>query len=372
MTSLPIPSSLATIANPPEFLELIPMRPDERLDVGKVAAFLSGKLPVSGTPEILQFEGGKANLTYLLRYPVAEGPPREFVLRRPPLGPVAPSAHDMGREYKVLSVLHAAYGLAPRAYLYTEDTSIVGAPFLVMERRTGIVIRTQMPARFLGRPELMGRMSGMIVDALADLHGVDPKAVGLEMLGKADGFMARQVKGWGGRWDAAKTEDVPLFYRVWDWLNANVPPLQRASLVHNDFKLDNMMVGQDDPARCIAVFDWDMCTLGDPLADLGTLLGYWTEPGDSEERAAFAVMPTTLPGWFTRREVVRRYAERSGLDLSAVRFYETFALWKSAVVIQQIYVRWHRGQTQDERFKSYGVRANALVAAAWDLANATA
>ena len=357
----------AAIPNPPEFLELIPMRPDERLDPEKVGAFLADKLPVAGTPEILQFEGGKANLTYLLRY--GSGPaPKEFVLRRPPLGPVAPSAHDMGREYRVLSVLYQAYPLAPRAYLYSEDLAVVGAPFLVMERRTGIVIRQQIPGRYLGKPDLMRRMSGMIVDGLADLHAVDAQAIGLEALGKPEGFMARQVKGWAGRWEGAKTMDVPLFYTVKDWLNANLPASPRTSLVHNDYKLDNMMVDADDPATCVAVFDWDMCTLGDPLADLGTLLGYWTEPGDSEERTAFAVMPTTLPGWYTRREVVERYAGRSGTDVSSIRFYEVFAMWKSAVVIQQIYVRWHRGQTQDERFQTYGTRANALVAAAWDLA----
>ena len=171
------------IANPPEFLELIPMRPDERLDVQRVGAFLADKLPVQGLPEILQFEGGKANLTYLLRYG-SGAETQEFVLRRPPLGPVAPSAHDMGREYRVLSVLYKAYPLAPRAYLYSEDASIVGAPFLVMERRKGIVIRQQMPQRFLGRPELYRRMSQMIVDGLADLHAVNPKAIGLEALGK--------------------------------------------------------------------------------------------------------------------------------------------------------------------------------------------
>jgi len=355
------------IANPPEFLELIPMRPDERLDARRVGAFLADKLPVRGTPEILQFEGGKANLTYLLRYGSGPGA-QEFVLRRPPLGPVAPSSHDMGREYRVLSVLYQAYPPAPRAYLYSEDVSIAGAPFLVMERRKGIVIRQHMPQRFLGQPDLYRRMSQMIVDGLADLHAVDAKAIGLDKLGKPEGFMLRQVKGWAARWEGAKTEDVPLFDTVKDWLNANLPASPRASLVHNDYKLDNMMVGADDPAQCVAVFDWDMCTLGDPLADLGTLLGYWTEPTDSEERTAFAVMPTTLPGWYTRREVVDRYAKRSGTDVSHIRSYEVFAMWKSAVVIQQIFVRWHRGQTQDARFKDYGKRANALVQAAWALA----
>jgi aminoglycoside phosphotransferase (APT) family kinase protein len=196
---------------------------------------------------------------------------------------------------------------------------------------------------------------------------VDPQAVGLEGLGKAEGFMERQIRGWAGRWEAAKTEEMPRFDQVRDWLLARLPRSPRATLVHNDFKLDNMMVDAGDPALPVAVFDWDMCTIGDPLADLGTLLGYWTEPGDSPERAAFAVMPTTQPGWFTRREVVESYARRSGWDLSNIGAYECFAAWKTAVVIQQIYVRLHRGQTKDERFREYGRRAKALIDAAWGM-----
>jgi len=345
------------------FRELIPMRPDERIDPEKVGRFLAGKLPgAAGTPEIEQFEGGHANLTYLVKYGTLE-----YVLRRPPLGPVAPKSHDMGREYKVLSVLYQSYPLAPRAYLYSEEKDVVGAPFLVMERRKGIVIRKEMPAGFRNNPELNRRMSAMIVDGLASLHQVDAKAIGLESLGKPEGFMERQVSGWAGRWEAAKTEEVPRFNEVHEWMKARIPQKPRASLVHNDYKLDNMMVSASDPATCVGVFDWDMCTMGDPLADVGTLLGYWIEAGDGPARTAFPTMPTTEPGWYTRQEVAEHYARRTGVDVADLRFYEIFANWKTAVVIQQIYVRFHRGQTQDVRFKEYGVRAKGLIDAAWDL-----
>jgi aminoglycoside phosphotransferase (APT) family kinase protein len=342
--------------------ELIPMRPDERIDPIGVGKFLEGKLPsASGTPEIEQFAGGHANLTYLLRYP-----DREYVLRRPPLGPVAARSHDMGREYRVLSVLYKAYALAPRAYLFSEDASAVGAPFLIMERRRGIVIRQEMPARYLARPELYRRMSEAIIDAMVELHAVDPAAVGLEKLGRPQGFMERQVDGWYHRWEAAKTEEVPLVEEVAAWLRGNIPPAQSASLVHLDFKLDNAMLDGEDPATIVAVLDWDMGTLGDPLIDLGLLLGYWAEAGDSEDRSAFRAMPTHLAGFYTRGELVARYGERSGKDMGDIRFYEIFALFRLGVVLQQMYVRWFRGQTQDERFRDHQPRVGRLMRMAWN------
>ncbi|MCH7476576.1 MAG: phosphotransferase family protein [SAR324 cluster bacterium] len=343
-----------------EDVELIPMRPDERIEADRVGRYLEAKLSwAAGTPEILQFQGGKANLTYLLRYPE-----RECVLRRPPLGPVAPKSHDMAREYQVLSVLHRAYPLAPQAFLFNDDPGVVGAPFLIMERRTGIVIRREMPEQFTGQPELCRRMSEMIVDGLADLHAVDPEAVGLGSLGRPEGFVERQVTGWLGRWEAAKTEEIPLMEELATYLRERIPAPQSVTLVHNDYKLDNMMVERDDPAKPVAVFDWDMCTLGDPLVDLGTLLGYWTEAGDDEARTAFRTMPTHLPGFFSRAQLTERYARRSGRDMSDIRWYEVFALFKTAVVIQQIFVRWHRGQTKDERFRDYGARVKGLIEAA--------
>ena len=346
-----------------QFVELIPMREDERIDPETVGAFLEGKLPgAQGVPEIDQFEGGKANLTYRLRYPG-----HEYVLRRPPLGPVAPKSHDMGREYRVLSALYSHYPLAPRAFLFNEDESIVGAPFLVMERRTGIVIRQEMPQQYLNQPDLFRRMSEAMVDALVALHKVDYKAAGLEKLGRPDGFLERQVKGWFGRWDAAKLETNPVMEKLLLWLEENIPTSGPAALVHNDFKLDNMMVDGDDPARIVGVFDWDMCTLGDPLADLGSLLGYWSEASDTDARSAFRTMPTHLPGFYDRAQVAARYGEKMGVDLTHLDYYHVFALFKLAVIVQQIYVRFVRGQTKDTRFQDYGPRVDGLVQSAWNL-----
>jgi aminoglycoside phosphotransferase (APT) family kinase protein len=346
--------------------DLIPMRPDERIDAPRVGAFLAGKVPgAAGVPEIVQFAGGKANLTYLLRYPGAE-----YVLRRPPLGPVAPRSHDMAREYRVLSVLYRAFPLAPRAYLYCEEPAIVGAPFLVMERRRGVVIRNEMPARYLDRRGLNRRISEMAVGVLAQFHAVEPEAVGLETLGRAEGFAARQVAGWYQRWQASQTEPMAQVDELIAWLGRRLPLPQSAALVHNDFKLDNLMVDAADPARPVAVLDWDMCTLGDPMMDLGTLLGYWTQAGDPEIRKIFTTMPTHLPGFLTRREVAELYATRSGRHLRDLPFYEVFGIFKIAVIIQQIYVRWVRGQTQDARFSDFGERVRGLIDAAWACARA--
>ena len=355
------PPNLPPPANDPE---VILMRPDESLDAKPVGAFLEGKLPgAQGTPEMRQFGGGHANLTYLVRYQQGKQA-WEYVLRRPPLGPVAPKSHDMGREYEVLSRLYKAFPLAPQAFLFSDDASVVGAPFLVMERRQGQVIRTQMPPGFTDNPALNRRISEMLVDTLAALHNVDIEAVELGHLGKPDGFVQRQLVGWQGRWERAKTSEEASVNTLLQWLEAHLPASAKATLLHNDFKLDNVMVTHEDPAQPVAVFDWDMATLGDPLMDLGALLGYWSEMADDEVRKAFAPMPTAQEGFLTRAQVVERYAQKTGLDVSQMAFYEAFALFKIAVIIQQIYFRYHNGQTKDERFASYGQKALLVIQAA--------
>jgi aminoglycoside phosphotransferase (APT) family kinase protein len=325
----------------------MPFREGEELDAARVGAYLTGKLPgCAGLPEIWQFGGGNANLTYLVRYSSGE----EYVLRRPPLGPVAPSAHDMGREFRVLSVLYRAFPPAPRAYLYCPDPGVIGAPFFVMERRRGIVVRGVVPAEFGGGrdPAANRKLSEVLIDTLVDLHGVDPAAVGLGALGRPEGFLARQVHGWQERYERAKTREIPGAAEVARWLVERLPPPPAPTLVHNDWRLDNMMVAFDDPGRVVAVFDWDMCTLGDPLADLGSLLSMWFETG--EDVPATAPMPSREPGFLTRAEAVRRYGERSGRDVSRVPYYHVFGIYKMAVIVQQIFVRYHRGQTKDVRF----------------------
>ena len=346
--------------------DIIPVRPDERLDEERLADYLRGRLPGSDKPlSLRQFGGGAANLTYLLDY---DG--QEYVLRRPPLGPVAASAHDMRREFRVLSVLHHAFPPAPRAFLLCEDETIVGAPFFVMERRQGVVVRRTMPAPFAGQPDAAQAMSEALVDTLAAFHAVDYEAVGLGDLGKPAGFIERQIEGWYRRWQAARTAEQPEMDAVYAWLKANQPAGTQVSLVHNDYKLDNVMLAAGDPGRVVAVFDWDMCTLGDPLADLGALLTYWTEPGDPPYLQATAMMPLGQAGFLSRAELVARYAAQSGRSVADIDFYHALGLFRLTVIVAQIYVRYVRGQTQDPRFAAMGMMIPALARRAAELAGA--
>lgn len=344
--------------------DTIPVRPDEQLDEAKLAEYLRTRLAGAAAPlRVRQFGGGAANLTYLLDFGE-----RQYVLRRPPLGPVAPSAHDMAREYSVLSVLHQALPFAPRALLLCEDTAVIGSPFFVMERRNGIVVRRNLPPEYAGRADAPRRMSEALVDALADLHAVDYAAIRLSGLGRPVGFIERQIEGWYRRWQQAKVDDLPEMDAVYSWLRENRPAEGAPTLVHNDYKLDNVMLAQDDPGRIVAIFDWDMCTLGDPFSDLGALLAYWSEPSDPPEVQALAMMPTGNPAFLTRAALVQRYAARSGRDVSNVDFYHVLGLYRVAVIIAQIYVRFVRGQTQDRRFAAFGPLVPLTVHAAYAIA----
>ena len=337
--------------------DLIPVREDERFDVDSLVSWCASRqgLPTD-KPDVLQFGGGKANLTYLLTYP--DG--RELVLRRPPLGPVAEGSHDMAREFGVLSRLWRSFDKAPRALAYGDDASVIGSPFFIMERRDGVVVRETIPEVFGGgSDEHSNRMlSEVVISTLAELHAVDPGESGLDDLGHPDGFLQRQVEGWTGRWVRAKHDDNPLADELGEWLARNIPRSPAPTLLHNDWRLDNMAVSPDDPGRCVAVYDWDMATRGDPLADLGTLMGSWFDPGEAPP--GIGMMPTTSPGWMPRDDAVARYEALSGLDLGQVRWYLVFGSWKLAVILQQIYVRWLRGQTQDARFGDLHAGARAL------------
>lgn len=344
-------------------IDLIQVRPDERFDEARLHEYLSGNLP--GTEQamrVLQFAGGKANLTYLLQF----GENFEYVLRRPPLGQYAPSAHDMSREYRVLSVLHRAFALAPRAYHFCEDEMVLGAPFFLMERRHGLVLRGEMPPSFVGEIDAPRRMSEALVDALASFHAVDYAALGLSDLGRPDGFVKRQVEGWKRRWQAAKLEDDADVQAIYHWLADHRPESAYSSLVHNDYKLDNTMFDKRDPARMVAVFDWDMCTLGDPLSDVGMLLTYWTQPDDPPLVKAIGTMPDNGHGFYSRAEILERYAGQSGRDLANMRFYHVLGIFRLLVILQQIYVRYRRGFTQDERFAALGQAVRGLTQ--WALA----
>ncbi|HEU4750686.1 MAG TPA: phosphotransferase family protein [Acidimicrobiia bacterium] len=336
--------------------ETIEVRPDEAFDIGRLRTHLSGKLPGTGEElRVRQFGGGHANLTYLLDFGHVE-----YVLRRPPLGPVAPGAHDMKREYLVLSRLWQAFPPAPRAYHLCEDEQVIGSQFFVMERRHGIVVRNRVPDVLGGGTDRVAnrKLSEVVVNTLAEFHAVDPAACGLGQLGHPDGFLQRQVDGWLQRWQRARHEDNPIAERVASWVAARVPVSPSPSLVHNDWRLDNMAVASDNPATCVAVYDWDMCTRGDPLADLGTLLAVWYEEG--EVPATLNPMPTTAPGFMNRAEALALYGTRTQHDLSDFPWYLVFGTWKLGVVLQQIFIRWHRGQTRDDRFADMGGAASRL------------
>jgi len=340
--------------------DVIEVRPDERFDEARVSEYLRDKLEGADAPlEVRQFGGGHANLTYLLRYGRGDDVV-EYVLRRPPLGPVAKSSHDMNREYRALSKLWRGFPYAPRGYLYCGDTEIVGSEFLVMERRDGVVVRSAVPPVLGGGkdPAANRKLSEVVIDTLAEFHQVEPESVDLQDLGKPEGFLERQVKGWAGRYERAKTENVPVAEEVVSWLLANLPASPPATLVHNDWKLDNMAVAADDPGRCVAVYDWDMCTLGDPLCDLGTLLGLWSNRGES--LAGSNPMPTQTEGFMTREQATRRYSERSGVHVDQIPYYVVFGTFKMGAVLQQIYFRFFKGQTQDQRFEALGALAKSL------------
>ena len=348
--------------------ETIPIRADEDFDHQRLADYLRGRLPGSDVPLIVeQFGGGHANLTYLLRFGA-----QDYVLRRPPLGPVAPGSHDMARECRVLSVLHRAYPLAPRAHLFCDDPAVIGAPFFVMERRRGIVVRLAIPPAFGGGADAATnrRISEVLIDALADLHQVDPRAVGLETLGRPEGFLTRQIEGWARRYERARTRAVTAVDELVAWLRREQPPSPPATLLHNDWRLDNMMLDAGDPGRAVAVFDWDMCTLGDPFADVGTLLSAWNEPGEVVEGMTAGSMPSTVPGFLTRREAVARYGARRGIDVATMPYYAVFGRFKMAVVLQQIFHRYHLGQTRDARFARFDQVAEALFASALERSRA--
>lgn len=335
------------------------IRPDETFDEARLADYLRHSVAeLQGPLSVQQFRGGHANLTYA----VTVGD-RHLVLRRPPLGPVAPKAHDMAREYRALRALNPLYGPAPRVLHLCEDTSIIGAVFFLMERRYGVVVRMEWPQEFPQDPPTRRKVSEALVDALVDLHAVDVARPEIAALGKPEGFVHRQVTGWYERWERAKTREMPLMDELARKLVDRIPKTPYVAVLHNDWKLDNTMYAADDPGRVVAVFDWDMTTLGDPLVDLGTLLGYWGQEGDEVPRGTGSMI-TMAPGFLSRDEIAQRYARRSGRDLKDIAFYETFALFKTAVVLEQIYVRYVRGQTKDERFGALGPLVPRLAEAA--------
>lgn len=322
------------------------VRDGEDLDAVRLEKYLKESIPgLSGGLEISQFPSGFSNLTYMIK--VGD---TELVLRRPPFGNKVKSAHDMGREYKVLSRLHAVYPPAPKALAYCEDLEVLGAPFYVMERRRGIILRQSLPKDLTLEPPTLRKLCEAFIDNLVTLHQVDYEKAGLGDLGKPAGYVERQISGWHGRYEKAKTEDVPAMDTVAAWLHANKPAESGAALIHNDYKFDNVVLDPNDITRVIGVLDWEMATIGDPLMDLGTSVGYWIQADDPPALQAFVVGPTRMEGSFSRKELIERYAEKSGRAIEQPLFYFVFGIFKLAVIVQQIYYRYAQGFTKDERF----------------------
>ncbi len=321
------------------------VRPGEELPLDALAAYLAAALPdVHGKLTVGQFPRGYSNLTYSLRMGETE-----LVMRRPPFGANIASAHDMGREVRVLTGLAKVYAYVPRVLAYCTDLEVIGAPFYVMARLQGVVLRAgegRLPAV---APDVMAGLARMAVDNLATIHGLDVEAAGLGDLGRPVGYVARQVQGWTRRYQAAATGPQPELEAALDWLHTHQPPESGAALIHNDYKYDNLILDATDLTRLVGVLDWEMCTLGDPLLDLGTTLGYWTEPGDPPALVHHFGL-TTLPGNLDRAGVVARYCTARGLAPFDPLFYYVYGLAKIGVILQQIFHRYVHGRTQDDRF----------------------
>ncbi|MBV9170668.1 MAG: phosphotransferase family protein [Chloroflexi bacterium] len=346
-------------------LDTIAVRPDERFSSDSVAGFLEASgVGTFDALEVEQFPAGQSNLTYLLRSGAWEA-----VLRRPPLGPIPPRAHDMAREFHLLSRLHPVFPLAPRPYVLCEDASVIGAPFYVMERRRGLVLDMEFPPGWQPDDQVHAGIAESLVRTLAELHAVDWRAAGLADIGRPDGYMQRQVGGWIDRYRRARTEEVPELEPLAGWFDDHVPasPAQAATVIHNDFKLNNVLLDLDDPRRLTAVLDWEMATVGDPLSDVASLLVYWTEPGEAEMMGGLRSV-TAEAGFPRRSEIAGMYARFSGRDLSDLDFYVAFAYFRLAVICQQIYFRWFKGQTHDARFSGHAAVARSLIGRAAELA----
>ena len=336
--------------------ETVTVRPGEELDTRLLSEYLSSNFDMPGSEvEVEQFPAGSSNLTYAVK---AGGD--EFVLRRPPFGNTVATAHDMRREFDVLSKLSEVYPPAPKPLLFCDDNSIIGSEFYLMERRRGLIIRGRAPDEMVRDTALQQAVAESFIGNLASLHALDHEAAGLGDLGKPEGYTRRQVEGWTKRYFAARTDDWKELETAIAWLNANIPAESGAALVHNDYKFDNVMLDPADLTRITAVLDWEMVTIGDPLMDLGTTLGYWMSPEFGDDLMNMPFNPRVLMQNVARRDLADMYAEASGCDTSNVLFYYVFGTFKIAVIAQQIYVRYVKGLTRDERFAGFDKFVAAL------------
>jgi aminoglycoside phosphotransferase (APT) family kinase protein len=334
-----------------------PMRPGEELDLARLESFLLHHLPgMSGRLSAMQFPSGHSNLTYLVRFGS-----QEMVLRRPPFGSKVKSAHDMSREYRVLSKLHAVYAEAPKALLYSDDLSVLGAPFYLMDRIRGIILRRDPPLGLPFSADTARLLGESFIENLARLHSLDYARIGLADLGKPEGYLRRQIRGWIERYYGSQTDDFIEVGRISTWLKEHMPETHDAAVIHNDYKYDSLVLDPSDVTKIVGVLDWEMCTVGDPLTDLGTTLTYWVEPQDPDDLQRIRWGPTTYPGSLTRAQLAERYARITGRDISRLAFYLAFARFKVAVIVQQIYYRYHHGLTRDPRFANLPEKIKTLL-----------
>ena len=340
------------------------IRPNEGFDENSLKSFLINELNlIEGIIKISQFPSGFSNLTYLVNFN-----DKDFVLRRPPIGANIKSGHDMNREYTILNGLKKIYNKVPKPYIYSDNLKIIGAPFYLMERKKGIILRGNTPKKQLPDKLEMRNLSKKFIFTLAEIHRLNYKKAGLESLGKPIGYISRQVKGWINRYLASKTSDISNINYVYKWLDRNIHENKFSSLIHNDFKYDNLVLSDDGKYDVLAILDWEMATLGDPLMDLGTSLGYWIDKTDPENIQQNKFNITNAEGNLNRGELVSLYSKESSLDISNIVFYYVFGLFKIAVIVQQIFYRYKLGKTSDKRFKDlneivkiYGLMAKRAI-----------
>ena len=335
----------------------IDVRSGEELDVELIDRLLKADIAgLKGRPTISQFPSGHSNLTYMVSYEN-----RDLVLRRPPQGTKPKSGHSMVREYSVMKALKPLYPSVPEVLLYQDHDSELGAEFYVMERVEGDLVHKTIPGNWGFTTDDGRKLCTAFWDKLIELHDVDYKAAGLESFGKPDGYVKRQIDGWNSRFERAKTPDIDDFSDVSAWLEQNCPAESgQVSVLHGDFRLDNVILDKNNHFNILAVLDWEISALGDPLMDLGNTLAYWTEAGDAKEFQAMSMQPSMADGMMTRQQVVEYYCEKRNVKVPNVNFYIAYGTFRLAVILQQIYYRFYHGQTKNAAFSRFAPQVNML------------
>jgi aminoglycoside phosphotransferase (APT) family kinase protein len=332
-----------------------PVREKEQLPLDKADAWIKATIPnVTGTPEITQYTGGASNWTYRIRYDS-----HDLILRRPPAGTKAASAHDMKREYEIQKALMPYYTV-PEMLAFCNDQSVMDCDFYIMRRVEGIIPRANLPKDLNLDKEQVRQLCLNVIDKLIELHSIDIRTTGLAQFGKGSGYCERQITGWSERYKKAKTWNVPSFKKVMNWLKANIPAEERSCLIHNDFRFDNVILDPEDPMKIIGVLDWEMATIGDPMMDLGNTLAYWVQADDDFMAKSTRRQPTNAPGMLTRKEVISYYCHKMGFEAKNFTFYEVYGLFRLAVIAQQIYYRYYHRQTRNKEFKKFWILIHYL------------